>query len=125
MPNIFSDNGLAGLKLDYGEATVAQMTAATSGAPFVIMNLSDQAHNLRFHNDSDLEVAVMIRHSDSASGAWQPLFSLAPGQDLPINNYAGPMCLVPPRSQIAVYRVATYAGYGNPAGKCRIYCWLA
>lgn len=125
MPNIFSDNGFAGLKLDYGEATVAEMTAANSGAPQVIMTLADQAHNLRFHNDSDLEVAVMIRHPDSAGGAWQPLFNLAPSQDLPINNYAGPMCLVPPRSQIGVYKIATFASYGNPAGKCRIYCWLA
>lgn len=124
MPNIFSDNGFAGLKLDYREATVPQMTGGNAVAPYLVMNLADQAHNIRFHNDSDLEVAVMIRHPDVAGGAWQPLFSLAAGQDFPINNYAGPMCLIPPRSQIGLYRVGTFSGYGNPAGKCRVYAWL-
>ena len=124
MPNIFSDNGFAGLKLEYGEATIAQITAGFSNLPHVLLTLADQAHNLRFYNDSDLEVAVMIRHPDSAGGAWQPLFNLAPGQDLPINNYAGPMCLIPPRSQIGVYKIAAFVGYGNPAGKCRAYAWL-
>lgn len=123
MPNIFSDNGLAGVKLGYGEATTTEMGNANSASPFVIMSLSDQAHNLRFHNDSDLEVAVVIRHPDSAGGVWQFLFNLAPGQDLPLNNYAGPMCLVPPRSQIGVYRIA--AINGSNFGKCRVYSWMS
>ena len=125
MPSIFSDNGLAGVKLDYGEATVAQLAAASAVAPRVVMTQADQSHNMRIYNDSDLEVAVVIRHPDSASGTWQFLFNLAPGQELPINNYAGPMCLIPPRSQIGAYKIAAHAGYGNPLGKLRIYSWLS
>jgi len=125
MPNIFSDNGVGGLKLDYGEATKVALAAATELAPAMLITLADQSHKIIFHNDSDQEVQVLIANPSSLEGAWQKILCLAPGQSLPIENYAGPMCLFPPRTKFAAYSLAAHIGIGNPDGKCRVYCWLA
>jgi len=124
MPSIFSDNGVAGLKLDYGDATKAVLAAATELAPAVLMALADQSHKVIFHNDSDQEVQILVSNPSSLDGAWQKLLCLAPAQSLPIENYAGPMCLFPPRTKFAAYSLGSHVGVGDPDGKCRIYVWL-
>lgn len=125
MPNIFSDNGAIGLKFDYGDATKVALAAATELAPVMLMTLADQSHKVIFHNDSDQEVQVLIANPSSLDGIWQQLLRLAAGQTLAIENYAGPMCLFPPRTKFAAYSLGTHTGKGDAEGKCRIYCWLA
>lgn len=115
MTSIFQDfNG--GLRTVYKEASLAQIIAATSTAPYIISTCPAQADKFLMANTTDQDIIVLVKHPPF-SGMQPPipdpqfgyqLFVKVPaGTAFNLDNTMPTKLSVPAGTTVAIYPVAT------------------